>query len=99
MSDEKEKDQAQQESPTNATGGGQQPAGDAGKVKEQSEGSTPDPRFTNEQVESIVEQRLARERRKYADYDQLKEKAERWAEFEESQKSELAKLRPGLEVR
>jgi len=92
MAEEHENDQVQQESPkTDAHGGGQQPVGDAGKVQE-SDGKTPDePRFNNEQVEAIVEQRLARERRKYSDYPELQEKAKKWAEFEEAQKSELQK--------
>ena len=96
MSDEKEKDQKQQE-PTNAPGGGQQSAGDAGEVQEKSEGEATDPRFTNEQVEAIVEQRLARERKKYSDYGDLQEKAKKWAEFEEAQKSELQKAQEAAE--
>ena len=97
MSEEQKQDQEQQESPTHATGGGQQPAGDAEQVKEESQADANDPRFTNAQVEAIVEQRLARERKKYADYPDLKDKAARWAEFEESQKSELQKAQEAAE--
>lgn len=47
--------------------------------------------FTQEEVDSIVRDRLQRERAKHADYDALKAKAEKFDEFEEAQKSELQK--------
>ena len=47
--------------------------------------------FTQEEVDSIVRDRLQRERAKHADYDTLKAKAEKFDEFEEAQKSELQK--------
>lgn len=48
--------------------------------------------FTQEDVDRVVESRLARERAKYADYDDLKSAAERLKEFEDAQKSEAEKL-------
>lgn len=45
--------------------------------------------LTQEQVDRIVEQRLARERQKFADYDDLKQKAARLDELEAERKSEL----------
>ena len=47
--------------------------------------------FTQEEVNAIIETRLVREREKYADYEDLKGKAEKFDEFEESRKSELQK--------
>ena len=98
MAEEHENDQVQQESPKqDAHGGGKQPAGDAGKVQESDGKMSDDPRFTNEQVEAIVEQRLARERRKYADYADLQEKAQKYTEWEEAQKTELQKAKEAAE--
>lgn len=50
--------------------------------------------FTQEDVNKIVEERLQRERQKYAgmaDYDQLKEKAGKYDELQEASKTELQK--------
>ena len=51
-------------------------AGDAGKG---SEGSKPEPKFTQDDVNRVVQERLAREREKYSDYDTLRQKV---SEFE-----------------
>ena len=49
--------------------------------------------LTQEQVDKIVEKRLAREREKFADYDTLKSKAEQLGALEaEREKSKRAKL-------
>ena len=48
--------------------------------------------FTQEQVDALIRDRLARQKTQYADYDDLKERATKWAEHEEAQKSELQKL-------
>lgn len=61
---------------TDAAGGGQQP----GKV------------FTQEQVNGIVADRLGRAEAKYADYATLKEQAQKYAELQEQQKTEVQKL-------
>lgn len=48
--------------------------------------------FTQEEVNSIVGERLKRESAKYADYDDLKAKASKFDELEEANKSELQKM-------
>lgn len=47
--------------------------------------------FTQAEVDAIVGDRLKRDRQKYADYETLKEKADKFDELEESNKSELQK--------
>lgn len=47
--------------------------------------------FTQAQVDAIVRDRLAREKARYADYDDLKAQANKYAELEEASKSELQK--------
>lgn len=47
--------------------------------------------FTQAEMDSIIEGRLAREHEKYADYDSLKEKAGKYDEMQEQSKSELQK--------
>lgn len=48
--------------------------------------------FTQEDLDRIVGERLAREREKFGDYDDLKSKATRFDEFEASQKTELERV-------
>lgn len=48
--------------------------------------------FTQEELDHIVGERLAREREKYSDYDALKSKASRLDEIEEASKTELQKM-------
>ncbi len=45
--------------------------------------------FTQSQLDAIIQERVARERGKYADYDALKEKADKYDATEEANKSEL----------
>lgn len=47
--------------------------------------------FTQDEVNAIVTDRLTRDRAKYADYDALKEKAEKFDKLEEANKTELQK--------
>lgn len=47
--------------------------------------------FTQEEVNSIVAERVGRERAKYADFEELKSKAQRFDEIEEASKTELQK--------
>ena len=47
--------------------------------------------FTQAEMDSIIEGRLAREREKYADYDSLKDKAGKYDEMQEQSKTELQK--------
>ena len=48
--------------------------------------------FTQEEVDNIVGDRLKRERAKFANYDELNEKAGKYDELLQSQKSELQKV-------
>lgn len=47
--------------------------------------------FTQAELNSVVQKRLGEERQKYGDYEDLKKKAARLDEIEESNKSELQK--------
>ena len=47
--------------------------------------------FTQDEVNAIVTDRLTRDRAKYADYDDLKVKAEKFDQIEEANKTELQK--------
>lgn len=49
--------------------------------------------FTQDELNAIVADRLARERSKYADYDELKTKAEAFDKAAEESKSELEKAK------
>ena len=49
------------------------------------------PITSQEALDAIVKERVARERRKYADYDELKAKAEQYDKAAEADKSELEK--------
>lgn len=48
--------------------------------------------FTQDELNAIVSDRVKREREKHADYDELKEKAERLDKMEEASKSEIQKM-------
>ena len=50
-----------------------------------------DKTFTQAEVDAIVSERLKRDRQKYSDYETLKEKAGKFDEMEEANKSELQK--------
>ena len=50
-----------------------------------------DKTFTQAEMDSIIEGRLARERQKYADYEDLREKANKYDEYQEQSKTELQK--------
>lgn len=47
--------------------------------------------YTQAEIDQMIEDRLHRERKKYADYEDLKAKAEKFDAAEEAQKSELQK--------
>lgn len=59
----------------------------------QEQNPTPEPNktFTQDEVNAIVGERLKRESAKYADYDALKEKATKFDEIQEANKTELEK--------
>lgn len=49
--------------------------------------------FTQDELDAIIKARLDRDRQsRQPEYDALKAKAEKWAEYEEAQKSEVQKL-------
>lgn len=52
--------------------------------------------FTQAEVDKLIDQRIARERTKYSDYDDLKAKAQRLKEAEDADKSEIDKLKDRL---
>lgn len=60
---------------------------DAGGTDTENQGKT----FTQEQLDAIIGERLAKEKAKYADYDDIKAKASKYDEMEEASKSELQK--------
>ena len=66
--------------------------GDEGGSGDSGDGGEPKS-FTQEQVDQIVEKRLAKERGKYKDYDELKSKAMKLDEMENAGKSEIDKLK------
>ena len=70
--------------PVNDPNGGQPPANDPGKT------------LTQAEIDAIVEERLAREKKKYADYGDLKKAAAELAELKKSQMSEMEKLKADL---
>lgn len=55
------------------------------------ETEAPEKMFTQGELDTIISDRLKRERDKYADYDELKEKAAKLDQIEEDAKSELQK--------
>lgn len=54
--------------------------------------------FTQEELNSIVNDRLKRERAKYEDYEELKQKASKFDELEEANKTELQKANDTVEA-
>lgn len=62
---------------------------EAGQQKSDDGGFTPI--TSQEELNRVIGERLKRVESKYADYDDLKAKADKYAEFEESQKTELQK--------
>lgn len=69
---------------TGDQGGEQKPEGN-----QPSESGKPPKTFTQEELDSVIEARLQRERSKFADYEGLKEKAKAFDEAEAAKKSEL----------
>lgn len=65
---------------TNAAASGQQADAQGGKT------------FTQQDVERIIAERLSRQKEKFADYDELKQKAAKYSEIEEQQKTEAQKV-------
>lgn len=65
------------------------------EIDEQGEGF--EPIASQEALDKIIQARVARERKRFEDYDELKAKADRLAEFEESQKTEAQKQQEALD--
>src|SRR5689334_3514929 len=75
------------------------PAGDTGTQPggdKPTQAATPERTFTQADLDRIVTERLSRQEQsiksQFADYSTLKEKALKWAEHEESQKTELQRI-------
>lgn len=62
-------------------------------------GDTYTPPSSQADLDRIVEQRLARERQKYADYDDLREKASKFDELDAATKTELQKAQDAIAER
>lgn len=73
---------------------GQDGAGDDGGP---GDGGGEDRTFTQAELDRIVQERLAREKQKYSDYDEVKSKAERLDELEAEQQSDLEKAQTEAE--
>lgn len=76
----------------------EQTAPTEGTEETNEQGQTFEPIASQEALDRIVQQRLARERAKFADYDDLKAQAAKFAKFEESQKTEAQKAQERLEA-
>lgn len=72
-----DQDERQEQTPNDATGGGEQPSGET---------------YDKATVERMIQDRLKREREKYSDYSDLKKKAQQWQEYEDAQRTELERL-------
>jgi len=69
----------------------EQTAPTEGTEETNEQGKAFEPIASQEALDKIVQARVARERAKFADYDDLKTQAAKFAEFEESQKTEAEK--------
>jgi len=69
----------------------EQTAPTEGTEETNEQGKSFEPIASQEALDKIVQARVARERAKFADYDDLKDQAAKFAEFEESQKTEAQK--------
>lgn len=74
------------------------PGADAQNQGTQGQGQNPTPpkTFTQAELDAIIEDRLQRERKKYGDYDTLRERAAKLQTIEDAQKSEQQKLQEQL---
>jgi hypothetical protein len=79
--------------PEEGTEGTQEGAGTSGGTQQGPAGKT----YTADEVERIIAQRVNKTKQQYADYDDLKAKASRADELEQSQQTETDKLRSKAE--
>ena len=56
-------------------------------------GNNTEKKLTQAEVDRVVQERIAREREKFADYEDLKSRAEKLADIEEAQKSQTERER------
>jgi protoporphyrinogen oxidase len=102
MADEKDTSTEGADQSTDPLLGGQQQQerDDATRQEQETQQDTEDKgketTLTQAEVDKKIEERLIRERRKYADYDDLKKKAARLQQIEDGQKTEAQKLNDQL---
>lgn len=70
----------------------------AGVEQPEQEQAQPDKTFTQDELDRILKDRLAKERKKYEGYSDLQKKAEEYDKLVEAQKTEEQKLRERLEA-
>ncbi len=61
-------------------------------------GQTADKTFTQQELDRVVTERLARQKAQFADYDDLRSKASKWQRLEDEQKSAADKMAEKLAV-
>lgn len=83
----------QNDTPDNATDQG---ADDQGREQREPEQKDTGKTFTQADVEKLLNERLARERKKYAGHDDLKRKAAEFDKLQDAQKSQVEKLNDQL---
>jgi hypothetical protein len=76
----------------------EQTAPTEGTEETNEQGTAFEPIASQDALDKIVQTRIARERAKFADYDELKAKADKLAQLEESQKTEAQKAQERLEA-
>lgn len=77
---------------TGASAANEQPENTGTAPDKQQGNQASEKTFTQAQLEYELGERIARERAKYADYDELKKQARKLQEYEDSQKTEFQKL-------
>lgn len=76
----------------------EQTAPTEGTEETNEQGATFEPIASQEALDKIVQARIARERKRFEDYDDLKAKADKYAEWENAQKTEAQKTQEALEA-
>lgn len=76
----------------------EQTAPTEGTEETNEQGTEFEPIASQEALDKIIQARIARERKRFEDYDELKAKASKLAEFEEAQKTEAQKAQERLEA-
>lgn len=76
----------------------EQTAPTEGTEETNEQGTEFEPIASQEALDKIIQARIARERKRFEDYDELKAKASKLAEFEEAQKTEAQRAQERLEA-